>query len=164
MEAASEAEDPEPTNSPWDHTLSLYHQHLSNHHLPLPKSTNKYGKKLFTSRALQCSCPVKENGEDVLVELRMLTWLSQAVRGKLFHATEGGAEPAPLLLVAKGVDHPNTHAGVGEKEQHSGLNTVCTRTSLAEQRKAPQSWGLKMYCYTFHSPQTHCPVEQQAPV
>lgn len=59
----------------------------------------------------------------------MLTWLSQAVRGKLLHAAEGGAEPAALLLVAKGVDHPDTHAGVGEEEQHSGLNTD-SRTSL----------------------------------
>lgn len=52
--------------------------------------------------------------------VRVLTWLSQAVRGKFFHATERWAEPVPLLLVAKGVDHPNTHAGEGEKEQHSG--------------------------------------------
>lgn len=48
----------------------------------------------------------------------MLTWLSKAVRSKFFHATKRWAEPVPLFLIAKGVNHPGTHAGAGEKEQH----------------------------------------------
>jgi len=49
---------------------------------------------------------------------KMLTWLGKAVRSKFFHATERWAEPVPLFLIAKGVNHPSTHAGAGEKEQH----------------------------------------------
>lgn len=81
----------------------------------------------------------------------MLTWLSQAVRSKLFHAAEGRAEPAPLLLAAKGVDHPNTHAGAAQKEQHyrrpaqPGLNPILHATKLESLPGGISFWSLLVH-------------------
>lgn len=123
--------------------LGLYHEHPSKHHLPppnFPVIAQMNMKRNFSPPA-PCNVHVQLNyvrsmGRENISWLRMLTWLSQAVRSKFFHATERRAELAPLFLIAKGVDHPNTHAGAGKKEQ-DGLQYVNTALEAALLPPAP---------------------------
>lgn len=64
------------------------------------------------------------------------TWLGEAVGGELLHGTKGRAQPVPLLLAPKPVDHPNTHA---EHTQRPGQRQAEGKGSLRGRAHAEES-------------------------
>lgn len=54
-----------------------------------------------------------------------LTRFSETIGSKLFHRTEVRTELLPLLIIAKGVDHPGTHAAKeGAYRKPSGKENI----------------------------------------